>query len=183
MGRMDIPLNESGEKQVLLLRETMRMLPLDAVYSSPQLRAKETAEAVAAGHKMPVQVTEALAEVDFPAWVGKGWDELQIDPVYQMYHLSPATARHEAFEAITDVQKRTSSFLEELVRAHPGARIALVSHADPLRTILSHLLNFPLSEFRRFRISNASLSVLEGPPRWGLKLFNYRSDLQLNSDV
>jgi len=112
------------------------------------------------------------------------WEKLQTDPVYRLYHETPATGRHEAFESVVEVQKRMCNFVDELVRSSTEGSFALVSHADPLRTVLSYVLKQPLDEFRRFRISNASLSVVEKEPaKWILRLFNYKESLDLSSDV
>jgi len=68
MGRNDTPLNAKGESQVQALAQAMSHLPVDGVYSSPQKRALQTAEAIASTTSQTVQETAALAEVDFPRW-------------------------------------------------------------------------------------------------------------------
>jgi len=176
MGRSDVPLNDRGASQVQALAEVMKRLPLDAVYSSPQLRARQTADVVAEARAMKVEIAEALCEVDFPRWEGMSWEELETDELYQVYRKAPASVQHDGFEAIPKVLERTARFIEEIVHKNPNGRFALVSHADPLRTMISHLLRQPIEEFRRFRISNASLTIVGGnPDRWVMSLFNYRS--------
>jgi broad specificity phosphatase PhoE len=157
----------------------MQRFPVDAVYSSPQLRARQTAEPVAKAHGLDIQVAPALCEVDFPRWVGMSWEELHADPMYEIYRKEPTRGEADGYEPIPKVLERTAAFLRELAQKNPDGRVALVSHADPLRTMLSFLLKLPIEEFRRFRISNASLTVVGGDvDRWILSLFNYRSDVE-----
>ena len=69
-GRTDIPLNEAGLAQAERLAERLAPWPLDAVWSSPLLRTRQTAAAVASRHGMEPRVLDELVEVNFGPWEG-----------------------------------------------------------------------------------------------------------------
>ena len=70
-GRQDIPLNERGRYQAGCLKKAMENRPVTAVFSSPQIRAMETAKAVASSSGSVVIPVKDLMERDkAPAYRG-----------------------------------------------------------------------------------------------------------------
>jgi broad specificity phosphatase PhoE len=61
---------------------------------------------------------------------------------------------------MAEVQTRMRSEVENLRRKHEGGTIVLVSHADPLRSVIAHYLDLSLNCILRFEISPASLSIV-----------------------
>ena len=53
-----------GKKQAIILADQLKDIPVTAIYSSPVLRAKETADILSQSLRQPYQVTEALREYD-----------------------------------------------------------------------------------------------------------------------
>jgi broad specificity phosphatase PhoE len=184
MGRSDVPLNETGRGQVDDLGRSMARFPLDKIFSSPQLRARETAEAVASPHGLPVEIEPALAEVDFGSWVGRNYEELLSDPDYRLWLDRPDSAEAPRCESSRAVRDRTVELLERLEQRDPNGSFALVSHADPIRAMINYVLNAPVEEFRRVRIANGSLSVaLKERQKWKLTLLNYRPEPDLRAEL
>ena len=72
-GCHDIPLNETGRKQAQYLAEGMRNRPVTHIYSSPQIRALETARAIAASQGVEVTTLPGLREVEFGGGGLAGW--------------------------------------------------------------------------------------------------------------
>jgi broad specificity phosphatase PhoE len=180
MGRTDAPLNATGAGQAEDLALAMKGFSLDAIYSSPQLRARQTAEAVAGGRGLSVVTEPALAEVDFPGWIGLGWEKLLSDPEYGLYLNDPRATGENFTESTVMVRERVSRRMERLAEERPEGTIALVSHADPIRAAVNFVLGAPVEEFRRIRIANASLTVvLKEEGKWKLTLLNYRRNPDL----
>ena len=74
-GILDIPLNEKGLEQA---RETARLLKdeqFDAVYLSPLLRTRQTAQIICEGRRVPMIEERRLIERDMGEFEGKSWDE------------------------------------------------------------------------------------------------------------
>jgi broad specificity phosphatase PhoE len=159
LGRVPLPLNARGLVQADAVAAALRDAPLHAVFSSPQVRAQQTAEPIAKSHGMAVATEEALAEVWLgPRWQGKTFDEIQDDPDIARVFTDPSY-RCDAVEAAVDVQKRIVDFVERL-RPKTTGTVALVSHGDPLRLLIAHYLSIPVAAFRSLVVSNAAVSVL-----------------------
>ena len=70
-------LSELGREQAARMAERVGQLPVRAIYSSPVVRARQTAAALAKRVGLDVQVSEALSEVDFGQWAGCELAELK----------------------------------------------------------------------------------------------------------
>jgi probable phosphoglycerate mutase len=66
----------------------------------------------------------------------------------------------DAIEAADSVQRRVVAALDRQRSERSGARIAIVSHGDPIRLLLAHCLGMPLPEFRRLHVAPGSISVV-----------------------
>ena len=82
-GTTDIPLDEKGIQQAKRLAETLLEkqrngeLHLDRVYTSPQLRAAETARFSAEALGIECIRLWDLREMDLGDWEGRNWDEIR----------------------------------------------------------------------------------------------------------
>ena len=87
--RTDPGLSPVGRRQAEQTGRALAGLPLKRVYSSPLLRARETALAIAGPHGLSVEVVDDLVEVDVGQWEGRNWDEIQrTDPeAYRLFML------------------------------------------------------------------------------------------------
>jgi probable phosphoglycerate mutase len=164
LGRQPIALNERGRAQAERAAEALRDHAIQAVFSSPQKRTVETAEAVARRHGLPVQSEEAIDEVWLGHWQGKLVSELRGDPDLEKYIEDP-TFVCDAIEPAVKVQERVVGFAERLRETHGEGNLVLVSHGDPLRLLLVHYLAMDLPLFRRLEVGNGSISTLRFTPR------------------
>ncbi len=64
-GLTDLPLSKSGEVQAAKLSEAFSKRGIDACYSSPLKRTRQTAEAICAGHGIEIRDAEFLREIDY----------------------------------------------------------------------------------------------------------------------
>ena len=89
--RINPSLAPSGVEQARLVGHALAHRPLKAVYSSPLVRAAETAAAVAAPHTLNVVTVEGLTEVDIGQWDDHSWPEIEAsDPVtYAAFRQDP----------------------------------------------------------------------------------------------
>ena len=157
LGRAEIGLNVRGRAQAAALASSLVGRRFDAVLSSPQRRARETAASIATAHGVEVVSTPELAEVWVGHWQGKTYAELAEHPDAVRY---AADGMHEcaAIEDAASVQRRIVALLERLRGGGSGSHLCLVSHGDPLRLLLTHCLGAELGAFRRLRISLGSIS-------------------------
>lgn len=178
MGRKEIPLNRKGILQAKRIAKILPNLKIDAIYTSPLMRALETSRILAEGNGVPIKIDPDLTEVNFGRWEGYRLEKLYRDKHYHRFLANPLTTAVPGGETIRDVQKRGLRVIRRAAKEFPKGRILLVSHGDVIRAIICHHLRLPLKEFRRLRIDNASLTALEVDGPWAeIKFINYLPDI------
>lgn len=139
-GSSDPRINAAGYLQICELGERLRHEPLEAVYSSGMRRAYETAHAVAEMLHVPCFIREELREIGFGRWEGLCWEQIELaDPELASEWLrmfpripAPEGETHAAFE------KRVLAEASYLSHEIPFRKIAVVTHAGVMRTMLRH---------------------------------------------
>jgi len=165
-------LNATGRAQVERLAGRLAHLPIRAIYTSPLERASETAAAIAAPHSLQPQCDEELGEIRFGVWEGLAIAELEQRKDFHAYNLFRTGARPPGGgELMIEVQSRMVRAVTRLAERHPSETVALVSHGDPLRSLLAWCLGMPLDLLLRFEVGTASVSVVE-LAEWGPRVMS-----------
>ncbi len=172
MGRNETPLDEMGEKQVDQLVESIQNFPIGRIYSSPQLRAQQTAQKLAVSKNIPVQNDDRLSELDFKLWEGKTATELHKDEVYLSRKQNYFTFSHSEVESFESLIRRVGEFISH---AEAGSdHVAIVTHADVVRAMIVALMKVPVEMFFRFKVQNASCTVMKKQgDQWVMELLNF----------
>jgi probable phosphoglycerate mutase len=164
-----VRLNAAGRSQAELLGRNLAAIPMVAVYSSPLERARETAQAVAAHHGLEVRLRDSLGEVRFGDWTGRSIADLDAgDPRWHAWNANRGLGRTPNGESFLELQDRMVSEIITIAVEHPGATVAVVSHADAIRAAFTQFLGMPGDLCLRLDIRPASVSVLHlgsGSPR------------------
>lgn len=169
-GRMPgVTLGREGRAQADALAERLAGEGLAALYVSPLERAQETAAPLGARTGLTVETLPALNEIDFGAWAGKSFDDLNADPVWTGWNQARHVTRPPGGETALEAQARVLRGLEDLRARHGEARLALVSHADVIKLVIAHALSLGADGMQRFEIGPASVSVLV-LGAWGAKV-------------
>jgi ribonuclease H / adenosylcobalamin/alpha-ribazole phosphatase len=179
MGRRSIGLNEIGRRQIRSLVAHVGRLGITTIWTSPLIRARETAEIAAdALGGLPVAEDEGLTEVDYGAWEGRTFPEIACDPAYREFQVDPVhRPAPGGGESLVGVQSRVYEAMARVARKACGAPVLIVSHGDPLRLVLAGCLGLALEEFRRLRIDTGALSAVELTGDWAeVKFVNLRPD-------
>ncbi|MFO7177344.1 MAG: histidine phosphatase family protein [Pseudomonadota bacterium] len=165
VGRLaGVPLNARGREQAERLGDALKTVPLAAVYSSPLERAVSTAEPIARGRGLSVDVREDLNEADFGEWTGLEFRELGARPEFVRWNAERSCTRPPGGEHVAEIQARMARELLEMTRRHPDATVAVVGHADPLRAALAYFLGMPSDLLLRIDLLPASISALRIVP-------------------
>lgn len=160
MGRTDIELSSRGREQAERAAEVLATRGIAAVYSSPQIRTRQTAEPLARALGTDVIVEPDFDEVWLSSdWIGKTLAELRGNDDLERLIADPMH-RADVIEPIAEVQARTVAAVERLRGEHPDGTVAVVSHGDPLRAIIAHYLGLKLSDFRRLAVDNGSVTEI-----------------------
>jgi probable phosphoglycerate mutase len=182
-GAVGVDLSAEGRVQVQHLAERLAGEPIAAVYCSPLGRTVETAEILAEPHRLPLIHRDGLREIDHGRWEGLTRQEVeaQFCDEYTSWEADPFTFAPERGESGLAVLARALPVVREVVVAHAGENVIIVSHKATLRLLLSSLLGFDARGYRdRLDQSPACLNVLDfkDPVRARLMLFNDVSHYQ-----
>jgi len=142
---------------------------LDALQTSPVLRAQETASAIGAATGLVPEIAMPLEEVDFGEWTGRSFAALQSDPLWHRWNSERAEACPPGGERIAAVQARVLAHLRSAARTAGGKVIAMVSHADVIRAAVAGILDMSLSRIVALTIEPASVTRIEAGD-WGERL-------------
>ena len=160
-GRMPgIHLNDEGREQAGRTAQRFANLSIAAVYSSPLERTQETAECIAAVVKRPVQIVEAVSEVDYGDWTGMWLDVLDEGTRWRQYSAFRSGARIPGGENMIELQSRFTNWMEEIRRRYAGEKIVVVSHQDPIKAAVAYYAGLHSDTFSRFHISPAATTVI-----------------------
>ena len=152
-------LADSGVMQAERAGERIAELKrVDAVYTSPLERARETAAPIGKAVGLRPKVDKGLLECDFGDWTGAELGKLMKLPEWRTVQKAPSTFRFPNGESFTEMQVRMVTALDRLRTLHPGGMIVCVSHADTIKAAMAHALGTHLDLFQRIVISTCSIS-------------------------
>jgi broad specificity phosphatase PhoE len=158
--RRNVALSPDGLKQAAILGHLLGPTPIAAVYSSPLQRAWHTARDVAAPHELEPVIADGLEEVNFGAWTGRSFIDLEGDPRWKLWNERRGEARAPDGESMAEAVRRAAAELASLAAAHNGETIVAVSHCDIIRGVVALHLGLPLDNLLRFDVDPASLTRL-----------------------
>jgi probable phosphoglycerate mutase len=176
-GSIGTELSDQGRWQAARLGERLSQQNITAVYSSPLSRALDTARIIAGHCRVEAVTRDALREIGHGHWEGmtRQYVERQFGAEYSAWEADPFTFAPSGGESGVAVLARALPVIREMVTAHPGEQVLVVSHKATLRLVLSSLLGFDARGYRdRLDQSPACLNVLDfkDPVRARLMLFN-----------
>jgi phosphoserine phosphatase len=165
-GRSDIPLNDNGKAQVRALGRVLSKKPLSAIYTSPLVRAMETARAVGAHHP-DIDLKEAPGFIEMDLGEFEGIDSGVWAERYPDFRIKwqqrPSSVRMPGGENLKAVQNRAINCLNEIIEQHTDhGNIAICSHNFVIVSLLCHALDVDLDRFREIRQDTAAYSII----RW-----------------
>lgn len=154
-------LSETGQAQAKAVAERLASLPrIDAVYTSPMERAKETAKPIAAACGLRPTVDKGLLEADIGEWTGLAISAVAKTREWRSVQRYPSGFRFPGGESFPEVQQRVVGTVERLRAAHTGQAIVLVSHADPIKLLVAHAVGTHLDLFQRIAVSTCSVTAI-----------------------
>jgi probable phosphoglycerate mutase len=176
-GATNVELSNEGREQTRRLAKRLSHERIVAIYASPLGRTVETAQILAAPHKLEVQTRDGLREINHGRWEGmtpreveKRFPEEAAEWEKDPYSFAPVGG-----ESGLAVTARALPVLIELVGKHPGKNFLLVSHKATIRLLLSSLLGFDPRRYRdNLDQKPAALNIVDfrDATRARLTLFN-----------
>jgi broad specificity phosphatase PhoE len=176
-GSTDVPLGPTGRTQAERLSARLANDRITASYCSPMIRTVETASIIAGPHHLESTRCDGLREIAHGRWEGlrRADVEARYPDEYSAWEEDPFTFAPQGGESGVQVVARALPLIRDIVVAHPGENVLVVSHKATIRLIIASLLGFDARGYRdRLDQSPACLNILDfkTPVRARLMLFN-----------
>lgn len=145
-GQADPPLSEAGREQARLVAERLRTQPVSALYSSDLSRALETAAVIGQALGLLARPEPRLREIDLGSWAGLTRQEIaERYPEEFRAWSEHKPVRAGGGETFLEMQARLEGILREIVAAHPGEAVAVVTHGGAITALRSAIQGIPMS--------------------------------------
>jgi probable phosphoglycerate mutase len=157
----NVPLTEKGIEQAENTAKFLEQMNISAIYSSPIERAKHTAEIVAKHNSLDVTIDDRLIELDMGKFTGVPYDDIFTSHgnVFMKFYNGELEIAHNGVETFSEVKKRVLSIVDHVVEKHPEQNVVLVTHMDPIKAMLSTIVDLSPTNLFELIIANASLNI------------------------
>jgi broad specificity phosphatase PhoE len=161
-GHSDRPLTERGREQAYALADLLGTERIDAIYTSPLRRARETAEIVAARARLKAVALPELQEVDTGSWSGLSRADVETRFPEGFARWRSGGSGWEDGESYEEMAERVISALRKIAEDHPDGRVLVISHGGPIRAIHAAAEGLAIKDYRRLKPvePNARLSAV-----------------------
>lgn len=166
-GSADIELNEKGRELAGITGANLEGIHFDRIYSSPLIRAYETACLVRGHRNIPIIRDNRLRELCFGINEGKNLPELLADtdnPFHYFFDRPELYVAPEGGETFDEITQRAKSFMQEMVEPLKGEchRIMIVAHGAMNKAILRYIKGHGVSEYWSGGLQrNCAASIVE----------------------
>ena len=157
-----VPLTKTGIKQAKNIAKYLKPLNISKIYTSPVERAQKTAEIVAKHNSVDYTIDNRLIEIDMGKFTGKPYDEIIASNgnVFLKFYQGETEIAHNGVETFAEVKKRVLDIIDFVTKEHPNQNVLLVTHMDPIKAMLSTVLDLKPQSLFELIIANASLTII-----------------------
>ncbi len=157
-----VGLDGTGRRQVRALGTRLRQVPLNAIVHSPLQRCQETAASILAEQSGPALYSEPrLTECDYGDWTGRPLRDLAGEALWRVVQENPSAVTFPGGESLLAMAHRAGDAVADWAARHPGGTVAVVTHGDIIKAVLSNALGQPFDAFQRIVVGPGSLSVIQ----------------------
>jgi probable phosphomutase (TIGR03848 family) len=163
-----VHLNEDGRRQAERLVERLDGIRVDAIYSSPLERCRETAAPLAKARRLSVHVRRSLIETGYGDWTGRSIAQVRKTKLWRTVERVPSAIRFPGGESLLEVQARAVAEVNRIAQDHHKGVVVVVSHADPIRLVIAQVAGAHVDHLHRLVVDPGSISVValgDGVPR------------------
>lgn len=174
-GNLDIPLSERGEADTQALGAAFKAERIARVTSSNLARALAMGRAFASSTGAELEIDERLREISRGAWQGLPAEEFRRrwDDDRAAFFADPWHWKAHGGESDADVFARAWEALHGALATSPGREIAITTHYNVIRVIVTRALGLSPRESFAFRHDPARAALLvDAPGAWELALAN-----------
>ena len=158
-----VHLTKAGIEQAESIAKYLKPLDISAIYSSPIERASHTAEIIAKNNSFDYELDDRITEIDMGKFTRMNYDDMfaKYGNIFlKFYENDPVIAEHEV-ETFLEVQRRILDMVTHVVEKHKNENVILVTHMDPIKSMLSIVMDLKPKTLFELIIANASLTIIK----------------------
>ena len=162
-GRLDAGLSPVGRRQIERVARELAATKFAAIYASPRKRTRESAEIIASAQGASIRVHEPFREIDFGDFEGMSYDDIarRFPAEYQQWMSNPTGVQFPNGESFAAMQERVLRATQDLLVAHAGETIAIITHGGVNRILLAHALGMPSVNLFRIGQGYAARNLIQ----------------------
>ena len=173
LGISDLELNETGRWQAAKIAEALKNEAVEAIYSSPLKRARDTADTIAHFHDVDVVTLSGLRELDAGEVDGLTYEEMSryYGDFLEKWIEDCTSVRPPGGCSLPELQDQVWQAIQFIVDKHkrPSPEsgmsekgiVVAVAHFFPILSIICRVLGLDLSACRRLKLNLASITTLD----------------------
>lgn len=157
-----IELTPKGVSQANEIGKYLKSLDISHIYASPIERAHKTAQIVGDHVGLSTTVDERLYELEMGKFAGMAYDDLfaKHGNVFLKFYQGDPTIEENGVETFAQVRKRVMSMVDHVRKEHSGKNVLLVTHMDPIKAMISNVMNLNAQSLFELIIANASITII-----------------------
>jgi len=167
-GTLDIPLSETGRREVDEAIEKLRDQSLDAIYTCPCQSARQTAEALGSALSMKPKTLDKLQNLNQGLWQGMLVDDVKKKQpkVYRQWQDQPETVCPPEGETLSTAKDRVQAVVAKLMKKHKSEGVVAIVVPEPLASVVLNVLRHDeLGDLWQRKQEAASWDVLDVLPQ------------------
>lgn len=163
-GRSDgIPLTDLGLQQAEKIANFLEPLKISAIYSSPIERALHTTKIVSNKLNLEYKIDNRLTEIEMGSFSGMLYEEMfaKHGNIFLKFYQDNPLIEKNGVETFSNVKKRVLDMVNHCSQKHDNENILLVTHMDPIKAMVSTVLQLKPESLYELIIRNASLTIVK----------------------
>ena len=164
-GRSKEALTEIGRQQVKASCRELSNLDVDAIYCSPLVRTRQTADIIVdeLGWTVPVHVNECFNELKMGPWEGMAESEVekQFPNEWAIWNSLPANLSIAGRETLQELQSRVTQGMRNIRQKNDHEAVLVVTHVAIIRVLTLLARGMDLNQYKSISVGNAKIFEIE----------------------
>lgn len=162
-GKLDVGLSEKGRAQIAETVRWLKKFDLSAIYTSPRIRATESARLAAQEFGLNFAVENRFAEIDFGDFEGATYDDVKerFPEIYNLWMTRPTEIEFPDGESFSAMRRRVLAAIDEIKTRHTNQTAVVFSHGGVNRIALAEALNLPSENLFRLDQNYGCANVID----------------------
>lgn len=156
----DALLNETGRHQADISAKVLAKMNVSVIYSSTELRAKETAQIIGKVRNSQIIYIDNLRERNWGVFEGRPWNDVikVLGPLSleERFRYKP-----EKGESWQEVEERLILEVTRILKDNLGKNIVIVTHGGTIRTLIPYLLGVSRDESFKYDPKHGSFTIFD----------------------